>query len=70
MKTILSPLACFPLPMNLSPGEMGQTLNNSLKSGGRGAEGRHRLIETLGAFLPLPQGEGRGEGKAGVGFIN
>jgi len=26
----------------------------------------HSLVDTLGAFLPLPKGEGRGEGEVAI----
>jgi hypothetical protein len=41
----------------------GQSLDASLKSGRRGSECSQILIKRLGAFLPLPKGEGRGEGE-------
>jgi len=60
--------ARFPLTLTLSLGERGQPLDTSFKSEGYGAEGRSSYAGTLGMFLPLPEGEGRGEGKRGGAF--
>jgi hypothetical protein len=55
--------ACFPLTLTLSPGERGQPLNNFPKSEGHRAEGWREFARTPETILPLPKGEGRGEGK-------
>ena len=68
MKTSLIIRGRFPLTLTLSLGERGQPLDNPLKSRRDGAECCESLIETLGAFLPLPKGEGRGEGKCDLAF--
>jgi hypothetical protein len=60
--------ARVPLTLTLSRGEREQPLVNFLKFGSHGAESSRRLGETLGTFLPLPEGEGRGEGKRGFSF--
>ena len=54
----------FPLTMALSRGERGQPLPAFRNSYNRPAEYSRGFTKTLGAFLPLPKGEGRGEGKA------
>jgi hypothetical protein len=65
----------FPLTLTLSPAERRQPLDTFLKLTCRTAEVRHRFagvfkrgtkfrrdyVRMLGAFLPLPGGEGRGE---------
>ncbi len=68
MKTSLIIRGHFPLTLTLSLGERGQPLDNPLKSRRDGAEYCESLIEMLGAFLPLPAGEGRGEGKGYFAF--
>ena len=57
-----------PLTLTLSRGERGQPLVNFIKFGSRGAESSRSLDEMLGTFLPLLEGEGRGEGKRGFAF--
>jgi hypothetical protein len=56
------------LTLTLSRWERGQPLDTLLKFGGRGAECSRKLRETLGTILPLPEGEGRGEGKRNFAF--
>jgi hypothetical protein len=56
-------VARFPLTLTLSRGERGQPLDAFENFANRGAEFSRGLAEKLGAFLPLPLGEGRGEGK-------
>ena len=58
----------FPLTPALSPAERGQPLATFLKSESRRAEAGHGFAKTLGAFLPLRWGEGRGEAKRGCLF--
>ena len=63
--------SCLPLTLTLSPAEREQPLVGFVKFVSRGAEAVFsfamnkacRLTKKLGAFLPLPKGEGRGEGK-------
>ena len=61
--------ARFPLTPALSPGERGRPLNIFLKFGDNQAEVCVGFIKTLGAFLPLPEGEGWGEGEGGSHFF-
>ena len=53
----------FSLTLTLSRWEREQPLDTSLKLVTRGAESAGGFTKTLGAFLPLPAGEGRGEGE-------
>jgi hypothetical protein len=53
----------FPLTLTLSLEERGQPLADFLKFARRGAEVHRGFTRKQGAFLPLPKGEGRGEGK-------
>ncbi len=50
------------LTLTLSPGERGQQLGASSLLDCTRAVGRFRFAESLRAVLPLPGGEGRGEG--------
>ena len=53
----------FPLTLILSPGEREQPLTGFVKFASCRAEASRGFAKTLGAILPLPKGEGRGEGK-------
>jgi hypothetical protein len=53
----------FPLILTFSLGEKEQQLNISAFAKINRAAGRLQFAKTLGTFLPLPKGEGRGEGK-------
>ena len=55
--------ANLPLTLTLSPAEREQPLNTSLKSRSGGVEDSREFAKKLDAFLPHPEGEGRGEGK-------
>ncbi len=66
MKTIFQIPDRFPPTLTLSPAEREQPLHILFQSESRGAEGGGGFAKTLGAFLPLPEGEGRGEGKRRV----
>ena len=57
--------ACFPLTLTLSPAEREQPLAAFLKFVSNGAEVRRGFAKTLETILPLPAGEGRGEGTRG-----
>jgi hypothetical protein len=56
--------APFPLTLTLSLGERGQPLSVFRNSDGRRAEASLGFAKRLETILPLPKGEGRGEGKA------
>jgi hypothetical protein len=58
-------LAAFPLILTFSRREKEPPLAGFLKSASSQAESRFRFAKTRGAFLPLPAGEGRGEGEHG-----
>ena len=60
--------ARFPLTLTLSTGEREQPLHALLKFALSRAEFSRRFAETLGAFLPLLGGEGRGEGERSTRF--
>jgi hypothetical protein len=51
------------LTLTLSRWEREQPLATSIKFASHRAEDRRGFAEKLGAILPLPQGEGRGEGE-------
>jgi len=53
----------FPLILTFSLGEKEQQLDILAFAQIIRAAGRLQFVKTLGAFLPLPKGEGRGEGK-------
>jgi hypothetical protein len=53
----------FPLILTFSRWEKEQPLAGFLKSASSQAESRFGFAKTLGAFPPLPAGEGRGEGE-------
>ncbi|HTB82342.1 MAG TPA: hypothetical protein VK742_01695 [Candidatus Sulfotelmatobacter sp.] len=53
----------FPLILTFSLGEKEQQLDISAFAMIVRADDRLQFARTLGAFLPLPKGEGRGEGK-------
>jgi hypothetical protein len=53
----------FPLILTFSRREKEQPLVGFLKSVSLQAESSFSFAQTLGAFLPLPAGEGRGEGE-------
>jgi hypothetical protein len=53
----------FPLILTFSLREKEQPLVSFVKHEDSQAESRFSFTKTLGAFLPLPKGEGRGEGK-------
>ncbi len=53
----------FPLILTYSRREKEQPLTGFVKSVSSQAESRSSFAQTLGAFLPLPAGEGRGEGE-------
>ena len=55
--------AAFPLTLTLSPEEREPPLSTSLKSVSCRADSSRGFAKTPGAFLPLPAGEGRGEGE-------
>jgi hypothetical protein len=54
--------ACFPLTLTLSLGEREQPLAAFLQLDCFEAESDRGFTETLETILPLPTGEGRGEG--------
>jgi len=56
-------VVAFPLTLTLSLGEREQPLNDFDLFIGYQAAACRDLAKTLGAFLPLRWGEGRGEGK-------
>ena len=56
----------FPLTLTLSLGEREQPLFAFCNSDDGRAEVSRGLAKTLGAFLPLRWGEGRGEGKVSI----
>ena len=58
--------ALFPLTLTLSLGERGQPLEIFLNLLSCGAEFSRDFAKSLGAFLPLLGGEGRGEGKRSI----
>ena len=60
--------ARFPLTLTLSPAEREQPLDAFLKFVSRGAEVSRGFAKALETILPLPAGEGRGEGERGVHF--
>jgi hypothetical protein len=55
--------AAFPLILTFSLGEKEQPLAGLLKSASQRAVYSLCCANTRGAFLPLPKGEGRGEGE-------
>jgi hypothetical protein len=55
--------ARFPLILTFSLREKEQPLSALRDLKAHPAEERHGFARTLGAFLPLPKGEGRGEGE-------
>jgi hypothetical protein len=57
---------CCPLTQALSPGEREQPLDIFDEFENRGAKSSREFVKTLGTILPLPAGEGRGEGERGV----
>jgi hypothetical protein len=71
MKMALHQAACFPLTLTLSLREREQPLIDFQKFVSHGAEAvlsittetQCNFAEKLGAFLPLPKGEGWGEGE-------
>jgi hypothetical protein len=58
-------LAAFPLILTFSRREKESPLVGFVKYESLQAESRFRYAEPLGALLPLPAGEGRGEGEHG-----
>jgi len=54
--------ASFPLILTFSPGEKEQPLSVPGSPKALSAEASRGFVMRLGAFLPLPKGEGRGEG--------
>ena len=52
-----------PFTLTLSHWEREQPLHDLVEIGNREAEYSQWFAEELGAFPPLPKGEGRGEGK-------
>ena len=63
MWPILGYFIAFPLILTFSLREKEQPLVDFVKSESSQAESRFRSAQTLGAFPPLPAGEGRGEGE-------
>jgi hypothetical protein len=55
--------AAFSLTLTLSRWERGQLLNGTVKFVSHTPESSPSHFETQRAFLPLPAGEGRGEGE-------
>jgi len=55
--------AAFPLILTFSPGEKEQSLADFIKRGRLPAVFSRGFAKALGAFLPLPWGEGWGEGE-------
>jgi hypothetical protein len=53
----------FPLILTFSLGEKEQPVGNFIKCGNNRVEFRARFAKTAGTVLPLPKGEGRGEGR-------
>ena len=58
-------LAAFPLILTFSRREKEPPLIDFVKHESLQAESSFSFAKTLGAFLPLPAGEGRGEGEHG-----
>jgi hypothetical protein len=58
--------AAFPLILTFSRREKEQPLVSFVKHESLQAESRFRFAQALGTFLPLPAGEGRGEGEHGI----
>jgi hypothetical protein len=56
-------LVAFPLILTFSRREKEPPLVDFLKFASSQAESNFGFAKTLGAFLPLPAGEGRGEGE-------
>jgi hypothetical protein len=63
-------LVAFPLILTFSRWEKERPLGGFVKSVSSQAESRFAFTKTLGAFLPLPAGEGRGEGEHGSTIPN
>jgi hypothetical protein len=60
---ILGCFIAFSLILTFSRWEKEQPLAGFVKSASSQAESCFRFAKTLGTFLPLPAGEGRGEGE-------
>jgi len=65
MKTTIAFLRRLPLTLTLSRREREQPLAVFGNPNDCRAEASRSFAKELGAFLPLPTGEGRGEGKRG-----
>ena len=69
MRNLQDNYARLPFTLTLSRGERGQPLVNFLKFGSHGAGRQSWIGPDAGNVSPLsPKGEGRGEGKRGLGF--